>query len=82
MYAVKGGHIDTVKGLMECEFLKYDLQNKVCAQPYPPTPSLFFYSPPPPPPPPTEVDRACLSSSRSLSPPLPLQLTCSILSYS
>ena len=31
MYAVKGGHIDTVKMLMECEFLKYDLKNKVCA---------------------------------------------------
>ena len=31
MYAVKGGHIDTVKVLMECEFLKYDLKNKVCA---------------------------------------------------
>ena len=42
MYAVKGGHIDTLKVLMECEFLKYDLKNKVCAQPYPPTPAFIF----------------------------------------
>ena len=58
MYAVKGGHIDTVKVLMECEFLKYDLKNKVCAQPYPPT-SLSL--PPPPPPPPLQLTCAILS---------------------
>ena len=29
MYAVSGGHLDTVKELMNYEFLKYDHQNKV-----------------------------------------------------
>ena len=51
MHAVKGGHIDTVKVLMECKFLKYDLQNKVCV-PLAPTPaptvSIFYRTTPPP----------------------------------
>ena len=29
MYAVSGGHLDTVKELMKYEFLKYDHQNEV-----------------------------------------------------
>ncbi len=31
MYAVKGGHIDTVRELVRSEFLKYDVKNSVSA---------------------------------------------------
>ena len=33
MYAVKGGHRGTMEELMQYEFLRYDIENKVLVHP-------------------------------------------------